>query len=74
MQRQSRRRNTEICGVDDAGKTIGAGVWSLQDAVGLPMLWEEWGALMAWQMTEDEKFCRRALMVWKMVEDERFLS
>ena len=35
---------------------------------------EGWQALMVWQMSEDEKFCRRALMVWKMIEDERLLS
>jgi len=29
---------------------------------------------MAWQMSEEEKFCRRDLMVWKMIEDERLLS
>jgi len=35
---------------------------------------EGWQALRAGQMTEDEKFCRRALMNWKMTEDERLLS
>src|SRR5712691_3414223 len=32
---------------------------------------EGWRALVARQMSEDEKFCRRDLMVWKMIEDER---